>query len=331
MTSRQLSPGIPNREVMLRTRAAFRGKWAEAGGYMFFLMLAGIAMGVIFNVFNQIPLVILLTSGVTVIVTSLLKFGLNRMVLSIIRGQEPDMGDSMCFGFRRIGEVFCTWGLFALLCLPSAILLIGGSYLLAKEAMTWRMGGIAAVTGGGVWLLWMFGNFGLMNFILAEDDRYSPRDVLRRSKALMYGHRKQFWLLLLRMTGWVLLGVLSCFIAFLWIFPYLLGGIAQFYESLKPAEEEELPTYPGMNRGWTVLNIAWVFLWGTSSPVSNMYAPAPCTRNISQAATKIALAYQKCENMEDVENCAHWRSPVVPIFWHVTAASSRRWFMRSNR
>jgi uncharacterized membrane protein len=48
----------------------------------------------------------------------------------------------------------------------------------------------------------------------------------------MEGHRWRLSCLLGRFTGWLLLGILSCGIGFIWIGPYLMVSMAKFYEDL---------------------------------------------------------------------------------------------------
>ena len=75
-------------------------------------------------------------------------------------------------------------------------------------------------------------------YILAEDNSISPLDAITKSKELMKGNKWKFFLLGLRFIGWILLGVLTMGIGFVWIGPYMMISFAKFYDDVK---EKDLP------------------------------------------------------------------------------------------
>lgn len=56
--------------------------------------------------------------------------------------------------------------------------------------------------------------------------------MITRSRQLMYGHKMDYFLLVLSFLGWDLLGVLTLGIGFLWIAPYQNATYAAFYNDL---------------------------------------------------------------------------------------------------
>ncbi len=69
--------------------------------------------------------------------------------------------------------------------------------------------------------------------ILCDDPALSPMEVLRRSKAMMQGHRWRYFCLLCRFFGWGVLCVFSLGVGFLWFLPYFSTSVACFYNDLK--------------------------------------------------------------------------------------------------
>lgn len=63
-------------------------------------------------------------------------------------------------------------------------------------------------------------------------DKISALDSITESKELMHGHKMRLFLLGLSFLGWILLGVLSLGIGFLWISPYMTATNAAFYNDL---------------------------------------------------------------------------------------------------
>lgn len=75
--------------------------------------------------------------------------------------------------------------------------------------------------------------------LLADNPNQRARDVLKKSRRMMQGHRKQLFLLLLSFIGWYFLGLLSLAVGFLWIYPYLYQSLVVFYQELSGELSEE--------------------------------------------------------------------------------------------
>lgn len=78
-------------------------------------------------------------------------------------------------------------------------------------------------------------NYSQAFFILHDHPDMKEIEILRQSKRMMYGYRKKFFLLQLSFLGWLILGVLSLGIGFLWILPYKETTFANFYQEIKEA------------------------------------------------------------------------------------------------
>ena len=81
--------------------------------------------------------------------------------------------------------------------------------------------------------------------IVAENPGMGAREAINRSKAMMEGHKMEYFVLGLSFIGWYLLGAITLGIAYIWIIPYVSATQVNFYNELKSAEapvEESLPT-----------------------------------------------------------------------------------------
>lgn len=83
-------------------------------------------------------------------------------------------------------------------------------------------------------------SYSMVYFILLDHPEYSSRQLLRKSSEMMYGHRMELFVLYLRFIPWVLLGIITCGIAFLWVGPYVTAAFSEFYLQLK-AKKEDVP------------------------------------------------------------------------------------------
>lgn len=80
--------------------------------------------------------------------------------------------------------------------------------------------------------------------IVAENPGIGAREAINRSKAMMEGHKKDYFVLGLSFIGWFLLGAITFGIAYIWIIPYVSATQVNFYNELKAEKapiEESLP------------------------------------------------------------------------------------------
>lgn len=66
-------------------------------------------------------------------------------------------------------------------------------------------------------------------FLMHDFPQHSARELLTMSRKLMVGNKGRLFYLYLSYLPLLLLGVLSCGIALLWVFPYLNATLAEFY------------------------------------------------------------------------------------------------------
>ena len=69
-------------------------------------------------------------------------------------------------------------------------------------------------------------------FIIANDENISGYNALKESWNLMRGKRLKLFLLELSFVGWAILSVLTLFIGFIFLAPYMQTSYAKFYDNL---------------------------------------------------------------------------------------------------
>ena len=57
-------------------------------------------------------------------------------------------------------------------------------------------------------------------------------DAIKKSKELMKGHKWEFFLLGLSFIGWMILGIFTLGILYLWLIPYMSVTMCNFYNEL---------------------------------------------------------------------------------------------------
>ena len=75
--------------------------------------------------------------------------------------------------------------------------------------------------------------YAMVPFIYEDDPSLDFRDALRISREMMYGHKVDLFMLYLSFIGWFLVGIMTCGIGMLWVYPYVVTAVAHFYEDVK--------------------------------------------------------------------------------------------------
>ena len=71
-------------------------------------------------------------------------------------------------------------------------------------------------------------------FIMVEDPNKGIMQCIRESKEMMAGHKMEYFILELSFFFWMLLGGVTCGLAYIYVYPYMAVTFANYYNSLKP-------------------------------------------------------------------------------------------------
>jgi len=202
-----------NKDLMTQAREALSGRWGLAVGTFFVYLIITVASQSCIqiqsrsNVLHFNPLILSTGYIATLLLSGALAFGAATFALSIARKQEAFF--KMIFsGFKYYGK---TLGLFLL----QSIFIFLWMLLLIIPGI------IAAIS------------YSMAFFIMSDDPNIEIMEAIDKSKKMMYGYKWKYFCLGLRFIGWIILGILSLGIGFLWIIPYIFISHAKFYEDIK--------------------------------------------------------------------------------------------------
>jgi len=204
---------MDSRELMTFARDRLRGRWGVAAAtFLLYLVLSFLL--------NAIPKVGWVCSF---LVAGPLLVGLHIFCLAIAR-QRYHAAGQLFEGFTTFANGLVAYILTTIfIFLWSLLLIVPGIMAAFSYAMTF--------------------------FILADDRTVDGLEAIRRSKAMMYGHRWRLCCLVGRFTGWILLGLVPFGIGFLWVGPYLMVSVAKFYDELKGSGHSFPQPYREMTPG----------------------------------------------------------------------------------
>lgn len=168
-------------------------------------------------------------------VTEILRYGICYLFLQSSCNQKIQIND-IFFAFKeRTGRILPAaflLGSFSFLCLmPFNIY----SYMVASNTYVQPANNYlqAALAIMGLTIFYILNiAFSMTHYLLIDFPDMSSIDAMKMSVWLMKGHKLRFFLLLLSFLPLQLLGLLSCGIGFIFIYPYIYSAEACFYLNL---------------------------------------------------------------------------------------------------
>lgn len=79
-------------------------------------------------------------------------------------------------------------------------------------------------------------------YVLYENENMPVIDILNRSMDLMETHRLDYILYILSFAGWIIVGIMTFGLLFIWVTPYMMVSNANFYDEIIKIEEKENST-----------------------------------------------------------------------------------------
>lgn len=184
-----------------------RGKWTQpVVATLIVTLVSGVTQGG-----SQSHSATFITLGilVTLLIAENLQYGFSVGMLRFNRGRENTVNEMISAGFKEdYGRVL-------------GIMLLGTLFIVLWSLLLIIPGIIKAYA------------YSMAPYIAEDNPELGPSECLRRSEALMYGHKMDLFILHLSFIGWILLGILSLGIGLLWVAPWTEMAQVKFYEELK--------------------------------------------------------------------------------------------------
>lgn len=181
------------------------------------------------------------------IVCYVLSVGVDKIHLNLARKSRHQLSD-MIYPFKHYPDKYLLFSLviigISLACeLPGLIGYILNIGILSSDSSINISGMLIStlilVIGVVIAVILLLG-LRMTSYLLLDHPEWKLGHAMKISRTYMDGNKRRLFLLYLSFIGWYILGVLSCFIAFLWIMPYTRQSSALFYLDLisTPAGQE---------------------------------------------------------------------------------------------
>ncbi|MBS6196177.1 MAG: DUF975 family protein [Clostridiales bacterium] len=167
------------------------------------------------------------------LILSILSLGFNKMFLDGSRGLQVRFED-LFYGFRhhpdRVILMQFLMLLINLACiLPGFVLMILGMF---NESVGLLITSSVLMLAAFVPVIYFSLAFSQAMYLMADYDDLGAVQALKESRRLMVGNKGRMFYLQLSFIGLSLLGILSCGLGLLWVFPYQSMTFANFYRNL---------------------------------------------------------------------------------------------------
>lgn len=89
--------------------------------------------------------------------------------------------------------------------------------------------------------------YSMTYYISLDHPEYTIDECIETSRKMMYGHKWELFVLYLSFAGWILIGIVTLGIGFIWILPYMETTVAHYYEYLNDLYSQRKPSYHLLN------------------------------------------------------------------------------------
>ena len=201
---------MSNSELKSKAKESMKGKWGKIlPVIILYSLITGAISGVVTVKYGNNPStqISASTSLITSIITAFFVLGYNSFFLKLARNKDVE-----------VNELWSKTGQF--------IRAFVATFLISLAI---GVGIVLLIVPGIIFALM----FSMTMFIMVDDENISAIDAMKKSAEMMKGHKGDLFGLILSFIGWMLLGLLTLGILYLWLMPYMNTAMCNFYDSIK--------------------------------------------------------------------------------------------------
>lgn len=196
---------IANKELKQQAKESMEGNWGNIIGiillYLGISFITGLILGMI-GIENKI-----VTNTASLIISALFQFGYLSFFLKISRNEEVE-----------VEELWSKIKMF----LPYILASVTVGFFTTLWTLLLIIPGIIASI-----------RYSMIYFIMLDNPEMSAMEALDESKRIMEGHKMQYFKLMVSFLGWIVLGILTLGILYVWLIPYMTVTQCNFYNQIK--------------------------------------------------------------------------------------------------
>jgi len=225
-----------------------RGNYIEIVSAMILIY----AIVILFFSINNILENAFIMAVIEVILSGFLLMGLVTMVMKIAKGEQTSLEDLFSktnIFFKTVALTIVTSIIIGVFVTFLGVALYGlytssGLWGICDDWIVTSLICIGIVLSMAllVFTAYVTLSFSLVFFIYHDNPKMSIYDILKQSYKLMDGRKLDLFILIISFAGWILLGALTLGLLYLWLIPYMLVAITNFYIEIAPKKRKRAKT-----------------------------------------------------------------------------------------
>lgn len=172
------------------------------------VFVVSFVIGFVEGLFTNVPVISLMLSLVSVVVSAALSVGTVYYIIKFVRNEKIEISDFFEFAKKH-------WIISLLVTLLSGLFILGGTILLVIPGIIVSVG------------------LSFVNYVVVDNPELSTMEIIKKSWNLTNGYKVDVFVFGLSFIGWAILGSLTLGILYVWLMPYMIVATALFYEELK--------------------------------------------------------------------------------------------------
>lgn len=165
-------------------------------------------VGLVEGLFASIPVVSLLVSLASIVISAALSIASMYYILKFVRNEKIEIKDVFEFAKKY-------WGVSVLSTLLVGLCVLGGTVLLVIPG-----------------IIVSFGLY-FASYVVADNPELSATEVIKKSWNLTKGYKMDLFVFGLSFMGWTILASFTLGLLYIWLMPYMMVATTLFYEELK--------------------------------------------------------------------------------------------------
>lgn len=233
-------------ELRKKAREALKENWGKGAcitlAYSLITLLIDLILGAAEN--NTILFTILYFAEIVILLP--ISFGLIISFLKLKRHEETTSFGFLSDGFSRFGR---TWSIFLqvvikmilpIICVIFSLILMMLLMFMAAKSWFFAVIGVVLYIASIVYAVSRGLLYSLAYLIAYDNPNLSAKECVLKSENLMTGNRGNIFLLELSFIGWMILGMFTFGIAYIWIIPYMQVALCCFYDELNSSSAKKI-------------------------------------------------------------------------------------------
>lgn len=221
-------PIIDRKQLKLDAKAALKGNWGPSIGiYVLYCAIPGV-LSIIFSivsalsqktaVYNSMGKLLYTKSDPVLFIISMIIYLIELLIIPpLIIGLFSYFLKISNRNLADVSELFSKFNIY--------LKTVGLIFLIGLKTFLWSLlfivpGIIAAI------------NYSQAYFIMAQNPDVGIVEAIELSKQMMKDEKGEYFVLSLSFIGWILLSILTFFLLFLWLGPYMMTTYANFYNAV---------------------------------------------------------------------------------------------------